>query len=96
MRFFNSGFRRLDVGDPLKQIGSLRQCAIHRRVDGVVDGARNCQLSQRLDVYGSLWSRSEGGCQLSVSNLLGSEHCLQFVLRLRSCATCFEHVGESG
>ena len=30
-----------------------------------------------------------------MSNLLGSEHCLQFVFRLRGCATCFEYVGES-
>src|SRR5258705_3142581 len=46
-------------------------------------------------MYGSLWSRCESGCQVSGSNLLGSQHCLQFVFRLRSCATCFEHVGES-
>src|SRR5258708_717023 len=82
MRFFHSGFGRLDVGDPLKEVRSLRQCAIHRRVDVVVDGTRNSQLSQWLDVYGSLWNRSESGSQVPVSNLLGSEHCLQFVFRL--------------
>src|SRR5260370_11937586 len=94
MRFFHYGCGWLDVGDPLKEVRSLRQCAIHRRVDVVVDGARNSQLSQWLDVYGSLWNRSESGSQVPVSNLLGSEHCLQFVFRLRSCAPGFEYVGE--
>jgi hypothetical protein len=55
---FHFGFGSLKVGDPLKKVRSLRQCAIHRGVDVVVYGVRNCELLQGLDVYGSLWNRS--------------------------------------
>jgi hypothetical protein len=42
MRFLDPGFRRLNAGNPLKEVRALRQCTINRRVDGLVDGARNC------------------------------------------------------
>ena len=38
MRFLDPGIRRLNVGYPLKEVRTLRQCTINRRVDGVVDG----------------------------------------------------------